>query len=90
MGCGSSAREATVPVHNNAKAEEKKVEEKKDEKTEVKKVEEKKVEEKKNEKPTDKPLEKCILIIGAPASGKGTQAEKIKEKYKFLYARIYL
>jgi adenylylsulfate kinase-like enzyme len=27
---------------------------------------------------------KCILIVGAPASGKGTQAEKIKEKYKFL------
>ena len=26
----------------------------------------------------------CILLIGAPASGKGTQAEKIKEKYLFL------
>lgn len=29
--------------------------------------------------------DKCILIIGAPASGKGTQAERIKEKYKLLY-----
>ena len=27
---------------------------------------------------------KCILIIGAPASGKGTQAEKIKATYGFL------
>lgn len=25
----------------------------------------------------------CILIVGAPASGKGTQAEKIKAKYIF-------
>ena len=29
-------------------------------------------------------LNKCILIIGAPASGKGTQAEKIKAKYGLL------
>jgi adenylate kinase len=28
---------------------------------------------------------RCILIIGAPASGKGTQAEKIKASYSFLY-----
>eukprot|EP00826_Nyctotherus_ovalis_P004304 TRINITY_DN10920_c0_g2_i7.p1 TRINITY_DN10920_c0_g2~~TRINITY_DN10920_c0_g2_i7.p1 ORF type:complete len:265 (+),score=114.29 TRINITY_DN10920_c0_g2_i7:204-998(+) len=27
----------------------------------------------------------CIIIVGAPASGKGTQAEKIKAKYNFLH-----
>ncbi len=31
------------------------------------------------------PVNKCILIIGAPASGKGTQAEKIEKQYGFLY-----
>ena len=27
----------------------------------------------------------CIVVTGAPASGKGTQAEEIKEKLDFLY-----
>lgn len=45
----------------------------------VKKTEDKK------EAPKATPGEnKCILIIGAPASGKGTQAEKIKKLYGFL------
>jgi len=51
--------------------------------TDPAKKEEKKVAETKKEEHADT-QNKCILIIGAPASGKGTQAEKIKAKYNFL------
>ena len=35
----------------------------------------------------EQPKNKCILIIGGPASGKGTQCEKIKNKFQFVYER---
>ena len=51
--------------------------------TEPAKKEDKKVAETKKPEHGDD-SNKCLLIIGAPASGKGTQAEKIKAKYNFL------
>ena len=70
MGCGAGTKRDTT---DPGKKEEKKSS---DAKTEDKKEE-------KKEQCGDA-QNKCIILIGAPASGKGTQAEMIKEKFQFL------
>ena len=78
MGCGAGTKRDTT---DPGKKEEKKSSDvKTDVKTDVKA--DVKKEEKKEQGGDGQ--HKCIIIIGAPASGKGTQAEMIKEKFQFL------